>query len=339
MVQLAWMSPKLKISHHKHTGRLLAHEFTSYLPLAFIVLLVGVALVIFTMYDASASPGPEAGSVGITGQMPGPPPKTGATILSPSDGQHLKTSPVTVSGSCETDTLVELYKNNIFAGSGQCNNNKFSIQIDLLFGENTLTAQVYDALNQAGPASNSVTVFYDFSLPPTDPLAALNLGGAQLLLNTNAVYRGTFPGQPLNVPVTIIGGSPPYAVNVLWGDTSNKIIPRSDNLTFNATHVYKKAGTFGITLQASDSQQRSAFLTVAAIVNGQPSPIPGSSSAAKAAAKGLLVLWPMYAIAATTLASFWIGEHREKKILNKVAAAQQNPFEHNSPPQEKPLAK
>lgn len=324
------MKEQMKISHYRHTGQMLAHEFTSYLPLALLVFIAGFVLTLFTFSDVAlgSTPysGPEAGSIGLTGEVPAPPPKTSATITSPSNGQHFRSSPVTISGTCPLGTLIEIYKNNIFAGSSACDNNgKFSLDVDLLFGQNIITAIDYDALNQAGPVSNSVTVYYDSVLPQTDPLAQLDLGGAQMLLNTNSVYRGSFPGQQLNVPVTIIGGKPPYAVTVEWGDSSDKVIPRGDNLTFNAPHTYQKPGTFEITFKGVDSQQRAAFLTVAAIVNGQPGVI-ASSKTLKNSINKLLVLWPLYAIAATMLVSFWLGERREKRILNKLNAAQHPPL-------------
>ena len=312
------MFDNTKILHYKHTGRLRPHEFTSYLPLAILVFITGLALLSFSFSSVAADhPGPQSGSIGLTGEVPGSPPKVAAVISSPTNGQHFIKSPVTISGTCPDNTLVEIYKNNIFAGSTFCTSqNNFSMDIDLLFGKNVLVAQVYDPLNQAGPASNSVTIYYDAALPQAAGLSNLSpdLSGAQLLLDTDAVYRGTFPGQSLNVPVSIIGGTPPYALNVEWGDSNNKVIPRSDNLTFNATHTYDKAGTFGITLQATDSKQRTAFLTVAAIVNGQPA-VTASVNSVKASVNKLLVLWPLYAICATLVVSFWLGERREKKLL------------------------
>src|SRR5690348_6906480 len=188
--------------------------------------------------------------------MPGPPPKTGAVITAPQDGQHITTSPVAVSGTCPDDTIVEIYKNDIFAGSGPCTQGGFSFDIDLLVGKNTLVARDYDALNQAGPDSAAVNVFYDVLPAQAALLAPLNFGGSQLLLNTNAVYRGVFPQQMLNIPLSIIGGVPPYAVNVQWGDSTNKVVPRNDNLTFNVDHAYTKAGTYQVTFQGSDSQGR-----------------------------------------------------------------------------------
>lgn len=319
------MHPTLKISAHEHSGRLRPHEHTSYLPLAFLLLITGAVLLNFSISSvrsAFADPrDPQSGSIGLSGAVPATPPKVAATISTPKNGQRFTTSPITISGTCPDDTLVEIYKNDIFAGSTPCEDGgKYSIEIDLLYGENRLTAQVYDSLNQGGPPSTAVTVYYDASLPQGAALEDLGFMGDQLLLSTNAVYRGSFPDQSLNVPVTIIGGTPPYAVNAVWGDANNNLIPRSDNTVFNASHAYKKPGTYKITLAGSDSKHQVAFLTVAAIINGKPGVLSANTDnnkGAKGLLNKLLVLWPLYITAATMVVSFWLGERREKKIIDK----------------------
>jgi hypothetical protein len=302
----------LKISHHSHSGRLKPHELTSYGPLALLLIVVGVLLTISTV---SAGTLTGTGSVGLTGIMPGPPPTVAATISVPGQGESFTTSPVTVRGNCPKGTLVEIYKNNIFAGSTACDSSgNYSLSVDLLIGQNQLVARVYNSLNEPGPDSNTVTISYNALPFQGSPIAALNLGGNQLLLNTDAVYRGTFPGQQLAMPINILGGVEPYAVNVQWGDSGNSIVPRNNNLQFDVNHTYDSAGTYQITVQGSDSQGRVAFITVAAIVNGQATPI-SSGSSSKPMNK-LLVLWPLYTSAVAIVASFWMGERREKHILD-----------------------
>lgn len=306
----------MKISHRRHTGRVLPHEYTSYLPLAVLLIFVGLLLTVSTVSAAGSDPPPQAGSIGLTGTMPEKPPTTAAQIDSPTNNQHFNASPVAVTGTCPKDTLVEIFKNDIFAGSAPCNDNgTFSLDIDLLIGNNNLIARVFDVLNQQGPDSNPVTTFYDALPPQTSSLAPLNFASDQLILNTDAIYRGIFPGQPMTIPVSIIGGVPPYAVNIQWGDSTNSIVPRNNNVTFNVNHTYTRPGTFQITLQGTDSQGRVAFLEVAAIVNGQPS-LASSGSTTPTSVNALLVIWPLYAIAATMVASFWLGERREKHILS-----------------------
>lgn len=307
----------LKLSHHHHSGRLRPHEHTSYLPLGLCLLVVGLALSAYTA--AASSPLPEAGSIGLTGTVPGKAPTIAATIKAPSNQQRFSTSPVTVSGSCPAETLVEIFKNDIFAGSTPCSSaGIYSLDVDLLIGQNILIARVYDALNQPGPDSNAVTVFYDALPPQAGSLAALNFGGEQLLLNTDAVFRGVFPEQELDIPLDVIGGTPPYAVNIQWGDANNKIVSRNDNTPFRVGHVYRKPGTYQISIQASDAGERVAFLTVAAIVNGQPSTAIGTTGAPNKEIWGrLLLLWPLYVGAFASVVSFWLGERREKYILKK----------------------
>jgi hypothetical protein len=306
----------LKISHHRQSGRFRSHDYTSYTPLALLLLIVGVALAFGT---ASASSGPGSGSIGLTGEMPGPAPTVAATITYPTNGQRISSSPVEVKGTCPKDTLVEIFKNNIFAGSTACGSDgTYSVSVDLLLGQNQLVARVYNALNEPGPDSNIVTVYYDVLPPQGSLITPLNFAGTQLILNTNAVYRGSFPNQNLSVPLEIIGGTQPYAVNVQWGDTTNKVVPRNNNLTFYVDHAYKAPGNYQITFQASDSQNRVAFLTVAAIVNGQTGATTGATNTPKSINK-LLVLWPLYASTVAMLIAFWLGERREKHILGHIA--------------------
>lgn len=309
----------LKLSHHHHSGKLRPHEHTSYVPLGFMLVVVGFALAVFSTSVQSATPydGPEAGSVGLAGVMPGKPPKTAATINIPTSGQRFNTSPITVSGTCPENTLVEIFKNDIFAGSTVCSDKgTYALEVDLLIGQNTLVARVYDALNQAGPDSNTVIVFYDALPPQSGSITPFNFGGNQLLLNTDAVFRGVFPEQTMTVPLDVLGGTPPYAINIEWGDASNKVVPRNDNATFNVDHIYKKAGTYQITFQASDAGGRVAFLTVAAIVNGQPD-VATAGTKPLATPNQLLMLWPIFVGAVAVTISFWLGEQREKRILTK----------------------
>jgi hypothetical protein len=214
---------------------------------------------------------------------------------------------------------VELFKNDIFGGSTACTTTgTFSMDIDLLIGQNVLTAKVYDALNQPGPDSNKVTVFYDAVPAQASGINSLDFGGPQMLLNTDAVFRGTFPGQEMSMPIDIIGGTPPYAINIQWGDANNKIVSRADNTTFTVQHTYQKAGIYQISVQGSDGNGRVAFITVAAIINGQPDVVTTTATTSSTdTLSKLLVLWPLYTSSVAILVSFWLGERREKSLLAK----------------------
>jgi hypothetical protein len=249
--------------------------------------------------------------------MPGKPPKTGATITSPTNQQRFSVTPVTVKGTCVANMLIEIYKSDIFAGSGACSKDgTFSIDIDLLIGQNVLIARTYDSLNQQGPDSNAVTIFYDALPTQAAGLKSLDFGGPQMLINTDAVFRGSFPQQQMAVPISIIGGTAPFAINMQWGDSTNKVVPRGDNQPFNVTHVYKKAGVYQITIQGTDAQGRVAFLTVASVINGQPATAAAAgTNPTNSSMNKLLALWPLYTASVAIVVSFWLGERREKRIL------------------------
>jgi len=313
---LSW----LKLSHYSHSGKLRPHEHTSYFPLLILLLVVGVSLTTFTSY--AQSPPPALSSVGLTGIVPADPPTEGATLQSPNNATHFTSTPITVSGGCPKSTIIQIFKNDIFAGSTPCSDSgNFSMDIDLLIGENTIFAKVYDALNQAGPDSNSIVVYYDALPSQSAGITTLDFSGTQLLLNTDSVFRGVFPNQELKMPIDILGGSLPVAVNIQWGDSTNKVVPRNDNQGFTEGHVYTKPGTYQISLQASDAKGKLAFLSVAAIVNGQPSVLSttstNSNSKTDAIVASLFALWPLYTGSVAVVISYWYGERREKKLLSK----------------------
>lgn len=314
----------LKISHRRHSFRLRPHEYTSYLPLVLLLVVVGVELMlgsVSALTEAGSTgnpPQPIAQSVSLSGTMPSNPPKTAAVITSPAGQSQLSNSPITVAGTCPSNTLVEIYDNQIFAGSTPCNNGTFSLKVGLLFGQNQLIATVYNANNQAGPNSNTVTAFYSVLPSQGAGLALLNFTGQQLILNTTTVFRGSFPGESMNVPINIIGGTPPYALNIEWGDATSQLVSRTNNLPFSENHTYEKAGTFQISLDATDAQGRVAFLTVAAIVNGQPplAAASGNSGGNGGTSAKLIDLWPLWTASIAIVVSFWLGEKREKRVIS-----------------------
>jgi hypothetical protein len=228
-----------------------------------------------------------------------------------------------MTGTCPANTLVEVYKNEIFGGSTACDSNgNYKIDIDLLIGQNNIIARVYDALNQQGPDSNMVVIYYDALPAQAGPISSLSFASSQLIISTDSVYRGIFPGKEFSMPISILGGSPPYAVEVQWGDGERKVTPRNDNQSFNVAHTYKKAGTYQVNLQATDAEGHVAFLSVAVFVNGQLSTATtantdAASTTSPSVMSQLLVLWPLYTSAIAIVISFWLGERREKQVLMK----------------------
>lgn len=318
------MFRSIKLLHHRHTGWHHKHDHTSYFGLFVVLAIVGLSLGAFTGTAFLAPPGPETRSIGLTGTVPGNPPSTAATIDEPAAGQRFTSTPITVRGTCPQNVLVEIFKNDIFAGSTMClADGTYSLEIDLLIGRNELVARVYDTLNQEGPPSATKVVFYDISPTQANQFSPLSFGGEQLIINTDAVFRGTFPEETLTMPIDIIGGRPPFALNFQWGDGTNKVVSRPTNQTFRVDHIYSRAGTFNVSIQATDADGRVAFLSVATIVNGQPfadGAAAATGSPGPTILQRLLVVWPLYAIVLTMVVSFWLGERREKRLLIKQGA-------------------
>lgn len=315
------MMRSLKLSPHKNTGKLKQHSQTSFLPLLILIVFTALPLS-FTTASAQSwtRPGPEAESNSLTGVVAGNAPTQAASIQKPTDSSRTSVSPITVSGSCPATTVVQIYKNDIFAGSTVCTKSStFSVDIDLLIGDNTLTAKVYDALNQEGPLSNIVKIYYDALPGQSTSLAPLNFGGAQMVLNTSTSFQGVFPNRELSIPISIVGGKAPYAVNIFWGDTSNDMMVRNDSSTFDVKHTYLRPGTYQLNIQATDSDGRVAFLSVAVIVNGADSATVASTGNSTTSSPYQIVyaLWPIYVTIVAIVGGFWLGEVREKSLLRK----------------------
>lgn len=253
----------------------------------------------------------QSGSTGISGTVPSPPPTQAATIDVPRNGQSFSNLPITVSGLCPQNLLVEIYKNDVFAGATQCNKGSYSLQIDLFDGRNDLVARVYDNLNQAGPDSNIVTVTFSSNIPT---------GGPRITLTTQFAKRGADPGSVLTWPITLSGGTGPYAISVDWGDNTNQdLISRSAPGNLDLQHTYAQSGVYKVTIKATDSGGNSAFLQVVAIANGpvkQTGAINGTNSLT---VQTKVLIWPLIVLFILMITTYWLGKrHQIEAIRNKL---------------------
>ena len=253
----------------------------------------------------------ESGSVGLEGRINSEPPKQGATITVPVNGTSVTTLPTTVSGLCPDGLLVKIFKNNVFAGSAQCENGSYSLQIDLFTGRNELVARVFDDLDQAGPDSNTVVVTFPFN----------GVGAPNRISLTSAfAKRGANPGQTLSWPLTLTGGNGPYAITVDWGDGKEPdLISLAFPGNFNITHVYDSPGVYNVTVRATDRDKTLAFLQLVAVANG---PVgqnnTGEDNGAATTITKTRILWQPAAIALPLLvSSFWLGKKYELFVLRK----------------------
>jgi hypothetical protein len=302
---------------HKHTGRIATHRHTSYAGL-FFVLLVMSALLLGVSVSAVAAPpatNPQSGSVGLTGIVRGPAPKTAAQILTPKTGTRTSTTPITVSGTCPQNSFVSVSKNNSFGGVVQCGDDgTFSLLVDLFAGLNSLVAKVSDALGQYGPDSNPVTIFYD-SPVLSQPGGSV---GRQMILEMTTTVAATNPGQPIDRTVTLVGGVGPYAVSWDFGDGQTALQSAASEGDLTQTHKYDRSGTYTVIVKVTDSARNSAFMQFVTIVNGVAQAVGSNKGSGLGALPGtLLTAWPLWLLAVLMVFFFWLGERRE---LHKLRA-------------------
>jgi hypothetical protein len=284
-------------------------------------LFLGLVITILLISSGNTLAATESGSVGVQGLIPTDPPSQGATISVPTNGQGFTTIPITVSGICSGDVLVKLFKNNVFAGSAQCNNGSYSIVLDLFNGQNELVARVFDALDQAGPDSNKVTVTYTDIRQGTI---------SRVSLTSNFAKRGANPGEKITWPIILSGGTGPYAISVDWGDGKAADLKSQEFPgTFNIDHVYDSPGVYNIVIKATDKNGGVAFLQIVGVANGPLSQTnSGQNEEATADAKVITkILWqPMAVMLPLTIMAFWLGKKYELKMLKKKIEQGERPF-------------
>lgn len=265
----------------------------------------------------------ESGSVGIEGRISSPPPSQAATISIPTNGQSFTELPVTVSGLCQGDVLVKLFKNNVFAGSAQCTSGSFSLITDLFSGQNDLVARVFDALDQSGPDSNTVTVTFK------DPRQGTS---SRVSLTSNFAKRGANPGQLLTWPITLAGGSGPYAISVDWGDGKTPdLISQTFPGNLSIQHTYDNPGIYNIIVKATDKDGGTAFLQLVGIANGPLS--QSNTGASEDDSTGVTtsppprILWqPAALMIPLILCTFWLGRRYQLKVIRKKIEHGDRPF-------------
>ena len=313
-------SPHLHLTHRRHTGKLLPHRSTSYPLLGMILLCVGVLL---SSWSHLAS----ADNYDVQASVLGSAPTVAATISSPADGSHVGVTPLTVTGTCPTNSYVSLHRNNLFSGVALCAaNGTYSLVTDLFVGANQLQAKVFSPTDLPGPVVAVSTVYYD---PPASPArlsaAADNVSPAEaLVLKSNFSYQGFYAGDPVSYRISVEGGRAPYAIAVEWGDGLRSLLSRASSGEFELTHTYRSTGgyhgSYPINISASDAKGQQTNLQLLTIVNAHPNAATGQSTATGIGGMGVLqqalrYIWPSYGVTVLLVASFWLGERHEFALL------------------------
>ena len=247
-------------------------------------------------------PEPQTNTYGLEATKKQPPPSKAPTISTPGSGASYSTSPITVSGICETGLLVQIYNNGTFVGAVMCENGSFSIQVSLYTGLNDLTAYQYDDLDQASPISNTVTVTFNNGTTGS-------VFSSPITLTSNYGRRAANPGATLTWPLILSGGTGPYAFSIDWGDGSQPEL-KSQALSgvVEISHTYKQAGLYRVTVKVTDANGQTAFLQLIAIANGTPKTVTSSTTNNGSTTVITKVLWiPMVFLFLLVPLTYWIG--------------------------------
>jgi hypothetical protein len=248
----------LRLIEPKHTGKLVSHRHTSHVALMLILATVGIFM--YASQGVSwAAKFVSGGSVTVGTIVLGPPPTIGAIISAPVNGTTISSiSTIQVTGTCARNSFVVLYDNKSLAGSTSCTaGGNFSLIIQLVDGDNLLTALNFDNLNQAGPITSSVTVKVKVAQasittnasPTTSTPAKVGVPMPKLPTNPSIIDGVTTDmstcadyvpptylktgGEPhvefvcvprlidplssKDVGLLVWGGEPPYAISLSWG--------------------------------------------------------------------------------------------------------------------------
>ncbi|MDB5169768.1 MAG: Fibronectin type protein [Candidatus Saccharibacteria bacterium] len=266
---------------------------------------------------ADTTQNPQAGSVGLEGSISTAPPTRAATITTPANGTVFTSTPITVAGLCTTGNLIKVFDNNVFVGSTLCVGGSYSLKIDLFSGGNQLVVRVYDALDQAGPDSNTVNVTFND--------AQYAQFGSRVTVTSIFARRGAYPGDSLVWPLILNGGSGPYAISVDWGDGSSPVLQsQSVAGSFDVKHSYTNAGVYTVTVRATDKNGVAAFLQLVAVANGATQAATAAASKdgnGSAAEQAPAIWWPTLLTVPLLLLAFWVGRRHELYVLRKTLEA------------------
>lgn len=274
------------------------------------------ASMLFSSVSAGVTnPPPQSSSLGLEATIPSGPPTFVPTIVVPISGQSYSSNPVAVSGLCTSQLLTKVFVNNIFSGSTVCSGNSYSLRVDLFNGKDDIYAQDFDNLGQGSPQSNVVTVNFSGGQAPQPQ--------NQVLLTSNYAKLGANPGQVLDWPIIISGGTPPYAISTDWGDGQPSTLQSSAySGQVTIKHTYTTSGVYTVTVTATDSNGSTAFLQLVGVANGQivaaNKANPSASTATKNNQAGIFSYWWVLLIIIIALGpAFWLGVRHGRAVTLK----------------------
>ncbi len=296
----------LKLRHHKHTGKLLAHKHTSYRVL-FLLMLAPIFMMALVGQLAQAS------DYMVTATVPASMPSGAPTITTPADGSTIKIADIEISGTCpviDPAIIITIYDGTTFIGSGQCSvDGTFSVPVSLSVGTHTIVATVVTFTGQTGASSQPVTVIRSQTATPSAPSTpvaksyttpSIDLLAGLLYIVTpdkyvtiksdgGAIWRGSFAG-----------GTTPYTVRVEWGDGQTDTHTVADQKEQAFSHTYQHKQVYDIVIRVTDASGGTTTLHIIALTPYLPPGTIGDIS-------GYQPMAPILAFAQAYMGQIYIG--------------------------------
>ena len=247
----------LKLQHHRHTGKLLRHEHTSYRGLAVVLVLASVVVVAAAMVQRAAADT----LFGVYATVQGPVPGTGAIITQP-DAGSIASGDTLVAGSCpiiSPQVTVVLLVDNTPAGSSMCDTaNDFALPVNLTPGAHTLVAQSYTINLGQGPDSQPVNITaQDTGAKPVQPNAPV--------LSPDMPFNVLGTDRSAEWSGSITGGTAPYHVLIDWGDGTRNTYKLAAADSPHYTHHYIRLASYNTRIAVQDATGSSVQQQFAAV--------------------------------------------------------------------------
>lgn len=333
----------LRLVEVKHTGKLIHHRHTSHLALVILLAIVGFFLYI-SQELVWATQEASSGSVSVGVIVPGPAPTVGAVITEPLNGAKLSdASTLQVSGTCAANSFVVVRDNKSLAGSTSCSSaGVFKLVVQLVGGQNVLSALNYDNLNQPGPETEAIAIEVKQTTPTIEasvpelpdnpsiitgvtsgisgcddynPQASLSTGGQPHVMVV-CVPRLTDFMLTQKMGVLVWGGEPPYAVRLLWDNDKSDTLLSMEAPGYKAVSFkYSNSGVYNVSVHIVDKKYQTGVASASITVSGQAAP----KSLTEILTKSFNGSWfytpvPLYIMAVALTLGFWGGDIFDRRF-------------------------
>ena len=292
----------LHLQHHRHTGKLLHHQHTSYHALVIVLALAGVFMA-WLHFEANAA----AEEFGVQAMVLGPVPAAAPIISSPDDGSTTSKGSVLVDGICPMSTpqvVISVSVDAQVVGTSACNgSNDFAVPVPLSSGSHMVTATALTIDGRTGSSSGvKVTSTSSSALKPVTVKAdhPFLYAGSKEVTWTGTIGSGS--------------GSSTQYVHVDWGDGNQNDYAVSPG-PVDFTHEYSALISHNILLTAADTAGNATSIQYgAAAYSVFTQPAVATTSATSTGT--IAGLYGLYITATSVTGIVWLeARHAAKQTL------------------------